>query len=81
MHFYHDWVLLTTFMPERKNFHLDIFFAAAGIEPRPPASQASALSITPWPLGQTYFLVVLHTLGFCAWNRRIHCFVLDATVH
>ena len=27
-------------LPERKNFHLERFFAAAGIGPRPPASQA-----------------------------------------
>ena len=40
MHFCHEWILLTTFYPRGKNFHLERFFAAAGIEPRSPASQA-----------------------------------------
>ena len=40
MRFCHEWILLTTFYPRGKNFHLERFFAAAGIEPRSPASQA-----------------------------------------
>ena len=39
------------------------FIAAAGVEPGPPASQASALSINPWPLGplNEIYICALHS--------------------